>query len=135
MTIQQDLYKINQAMLRLQKSGCGMDIPISLSEYNYIIAINELAQPTISSIAERLGISKPSVTTMVKKLIAAGLVERAEDALDRRRSILSLSEQGRGIIECDIQMYQSFIDLLDQRLSAAEYSQVEDILQLVAERL
>lgn len=50
---------------------------------------------TASSLAARLGVSQATMTVMIQKLEARGLIARRQCSLDRRRSWLSLSPVGQ----------------------------------------
>ena len=45
---------------------------------------------SVTTIAREIGQSHPSVSTIVKELVAKGLVRELEDKDDRRRSVLTL---------------------------------------------
>lgn len=49
-------------------------------------------------LAASLGIEGPSLTRLLDQLIAKGLIERLEDASDRRAKLLTLSPQGRVMV-------------------------------------
>lgn len=51
-----------------------------------------------NELARHLRVSMPSVTGMAGRLAARGLVERREDAADRRVRTVALSEQGAAMI-------------------------------------
>jgi DNA-binding MarR family transcriptional regulator len=50
---------------------------------------------SVGDLARRLGLSVATVSLMAGELARAGLVERAEDDHDRRRTLLSISERHR----------------------------------------
>jgi len=52
-------------------------------------------QMAVSDLASRLGLSVATVSLMTGELARAGLVERREDERDRRRTLVSVSEQYR----------------------------------------
>ena len=54
---------------------------------------------SITSIAREIGQSHPSVSTIAKEMLAKGLIEEVVDEKDRRRSVISLSEDGRKMAE------------------------------------
>ena len=54
---------------------------------------------TASALAKMLMVTKPQITHLVDQLVAAGCVERQPDSSDRRVSILTLTERGRGLLE------------------------------------
>ncbi|MEA2389933.1 MAG: hypothetical protein QOK31_42 [Solirubrobacteraceae bacterium] len=68
------------------------------------------AEETVKSLAERLGISLPAASRAVEGLHQRGLVERQEDAEDRRMKRVSATGEGR----------QATRRLHDARLSGLE---------------
>ena len=54
---------------------------------------------SVTTIAREIGQSHPSVSTIVKELVAKGLVRELEDKDDRRRSVLTLSDEGRSVAD------------------------------------
>ena len=50
---------------------------------------------SLSSVAEKLGIMTGSASEMVNKLERKGLVVKAQDDQDRRKLVISLSEEGK----------------------------------------
>lgn len=49
---------------------------------------------SVTGIAKAIGQTHPSVSNLVKDLVAAGLVEESKDGTDRRTTIVKLSEKG-----------------------------------------
>ena len=54
---------------------------------------------TATQLATGLGVTLPTVTSVVDRLAAQGLMERGGDAADRRRVILAVTPAGREIVE------------------------------------
>lgn len=52
---------------------------------------------SVTAIAKEIGQSHPSVSTIVKEMMAAGLVAEVDDCTDRRRTLITLTEHGKGI--------------------------------------
>ncbi|AWN38969.1 MarR family transcriptional regulator [Methylobacterium radiodurans] len=55
-------------------------------------------EPRQNALAEALGIEGPSLVRLLDQLCAAGLVERREDATDRRAKMLSLTPSGTALV-------------------------------------
>lgn len=49
---------------------------------------------SVSELAEALGTGRAAASLLVDRLVQVGLVNRTEDALDRRRTLVHLSEEG-----------------------------------------
>lgn len=54
---------------------------------------------TITEIAESIGHSQPSVTKIIKEMIAAGLVLDNLESADKRQNIVGLSDQGHALAQ------------------------------------
>ncbi len=55
-------------------------------------------EPRQNALADALGIEGPSLVRLLDQLCAAGLVERREDATDRRARILRLTPAGQALV-------------------------------------
>jgi DNA-binding MarR family transcriptional regulator len=63
----------------------------------FIVAHNKTS--SVIQIAKHLGIGEPTASHLIDKLVQAGLVDRTEDPMDRRRAIVRLSPMGEELIE------------------------------------
>ncbi len=68
---------------------------LTIAQLQYIDAIHQLGEPTITEIAARLSITKASVTTGVNKLVSLGYVVKTPSSVDRRALQVSLTAAGR----------------------------------------
>ena len=101
----------NYSMTELNYSSIGWTVarlarqvevalsPLELSPAQYRMLV-QIARGTAasSSLAQKLAVSAPSVTSVVEALVQRGAVERAHSAADRRRIALALTEYGRGLL-------------------------------------
>ncbi len=73
--------------------------PLDLSPAQYRMLV-QIARGTdaSSSLAQKLAVSAPSVTSVVDGLVQRGAVERAHSAEDRRRIALALTGDGRRLL-------------------------------------
>lgn len=70
---------------------------LSLAQYRLLALLDE--QPEVASaLADKLTVSRPSVTTVADGLVARSLVERQADTQDRRRVNHALTPSGRALI-------------------------------------
>ena len=70
---------------------------LSMKQLVYLDTIARLDHPTFSNLAKRLGVSKPSVTAIVGKLLQKGYVEKVQSAEDRRAFYVLLTEKGQAL--------------------------------------
>ena len=83
--------------LRGRKRGPGHDhdLDITLGQLHCLRQVSDLGQPTMGDLAEHLRLSPSTVTGLVDGLVSRGLVERLEDAEDRRIVRVMLTATGR----------------------------------------
>jgi DNA-binding MarR family transcriptional regulator len=76
---------------------------LTVHQLQYIDAIHQLGEPTITEIAEKLNITKASVTNGIKKLVALGFVTKTQSGEDRRVFHVSLTAAGGRLIVSGIE--------------------------------
>lgn len=69
---------------------------VSLKEYDVLYALSKADEPVrLTDLHRRVLLSQPALSRLVDRLVARGLVERCEDAGDRRVVRLTLTSAGR----------------------------------------
>ncbi|MDG4664514.1 MarR family transcriptional regulator [Mycobacterium sp. 236(2023)] len=90
------LYGAANRMVRLHKpflEPLGLTFP----QYLVILALLDGAPQTVGALGARLDMDTGTITPLVKRLEAAGMVSRVRDRTDERRVLVDLTEAGRGI--------------------------------------
>jgi DNA-binding MarR family transcriptional regulator len=72
---------------------------VTLHQVILLRRLAELRESTVSALADRLGMSLPSVSQMVDRLHRLGLVSRAEADEDRRRKRIGLTPEGCALLD------------------------------------
>lgn len=85
--------RVSNAIARIYQRRFGLSIP----EWRLIAVVGRFGPMSANEAAERTEMDKVRVSRAVQRMLAAGLLERATDAQDRRRSILQLSPKGAAI--------------------------------------
>lgn len=101
---------------------------LTISQFQYIDAIHELEQPTITEIAEKLSIAKASVSTGINKLIEKGFVTKTRSDRDKRIYHVTLTEKGNSLINAKYQALKEYGDFINTALSEEEAKQFKAIL-------
>lgn len=90
------LYGAANRMVRLHKpflEPLGLTFP----QYLAILALLDGAPQTVGALGARLDMDTGTITPLVKRLEAAGLVSRVRDRTDERRVLVDLTEAGRAL--------------------------------------
>jgi long-chain acyl-CoA synthetase len=70
------------------------EVELTLSQYRVLAVLDE-GREAASKLAEKLAVSRPSVTGVVDGLVIKGLVRRNHGDHDRRRIDVDLTDSGR----------------------------------------
>ena len=74
------------------------EVGLSLPQYRILIHLDE-GKVAASTLADKLAVSRPSITAVVDGLVTRGLVERQHEPGDRRRVGHDLTADGRRLLE------------------------------------
>ena len=105
----------------------------SMPQFFLLMHLHHRAHCAISDLSEHMEISNAAASQLVEKLVQAGLLERTEDPNDRRAKQVSLSAQGKGLIEQGIQERYRWVDAVAARLNPEEQAEVSAALAVLAE--
>ena len=72
----------------------GTDVPIYRSEIHTVAAVGDNPECNATELAEVLGIAKPSVTEIVRKIEAKGLIEKYKHPGNRKEVRMRLTRKG-----------------------------------------
>ena len=75
-----------------------LHLDLTMGQLKTLAALASQKASNVSTLAETLNVSKPTASILVDQLVQRGYVERAEDAEDRRRTLLALSPQGSDLV-------------------------------------
>lgn len=117
--------------LKQQQKEAGSNLGFSkltVHQLQYLDAINDLENPTITELAKKLRITKASVTVGVNKLIELGFVSKTQSKEDKRAFHVSLKESGRRFAAVKNQALQDYGKFIKSALSREEAKQFEAIL-------
>jgi DNA-binding MarR family transcriptional regulator len=105
--------------MRLER-GTNLSIP----QFRALRFVQTNPNTSLTSLAEHLGLTLPSVSKLVDGLVKQELVERSESSADRRRMTLTLTPSGESIVN---QSRVSAQASLAKTLKALSESDIETI--------
>ena len=86
---------------------------ITITQYFYLQAVQRNANITLTELAAVVGVSKPSATAVITRLINDGFVVRTQSPVDQRKYHLSLSKKGREVFVLKQRAYREFVSRLE----------------------
>lgn len=72
---------------------------LSFPQFGILMYLHHRGPCGVTDISEDFDVTAPAASQMAEKLVRAGLVERGEDPSDRRARHLTLTPEGRSIID------------------------------------
>lgn len=91
------LYSASMAVTRLYKPMLD-ELGITYPQYLVLNALQGVEAETVGGLASRLSLEPSTITPLVKRLEAAGFVQRARNPADEREVQVRLTDGGRGVI-------------------------------------
>lgn len=96
--LQQALEKFLPSLAELTEDWC--DVNVTLQQLRVMTIIYMKGQPQrVSTLANRLKVSRPTMTGILERLVIQGLIIRQDYPDDRRVVLNALTEQGQRLIE------------------------------------
>lgn len=123
---QEELKRFEVAMRRLRLRSVRImgralsRFDLTVSQCTLLFSLFHQEKCKMSELARELGITMGAATSIVDRLIKAGLVKRERSTEDRRVVLVSLSKKGRRMMEEVHKVALGLITKLLSRLSARE---------------
>ena len=111
------LYGAANRMTRLYRpmlDALGLTYP----QYLAMLVLWEASPRTVGALGEALDLDSSTLTPLLKRLEAGGLVTRDRDPEDERRVIVSLTDQGRALRDQAVTIPEKLFCALDMPLDA-----------------
>ncbi|GAA4980952.1 MarR family winged helix-turn-helix transcriptional regulator [Kineococcus glutinatus] len=106
---------------------------IRRSHYSLLAVLDEHGPTSQAGLSRRTGLDRSDVVAAVNHLAAAGLLQRAPDADDRRRNVVTLTARGRDrLLELD-EVLRAVQDEVLAPLSGTERRQLTDLLARIVD--
>lgn len=88
-------HQISAAIFLEEAAGLG----ITTTQYGTMVVLRARGSLDQVGIATLVGIDRSTTALVVSKLEEAGYIERRDDAVDKRRKIITLSKAGRAMLD------------------------------------
>lgn len=100
-----------------------LDRKVNRSELTAILMLHFRGQQTMSALADRLGVPLSTTTSLVKRLVQKGMVERTQSTKDQRIMNVELTDEGLKLaLQANVIM-ESMLKRIQNSLSKEELEQ------------
>ena len=106
---------------------------INEQQWRVIRVLGEVDSLDATEVAVRANILAPSLTRMIKAMTERGLIERAKDASDGRRVMLSIAPKGRALLAAVAPDSAEIYRALEQAYGPERTGQLIELLIELAE--
>ncbi len=80
------------------RSLARVEDSVTLTQFRTLVVLNGHRSLRLGALAERLGVNASTALRTVDRLIAAGMVQRRENEIDRREVVIDLTAAGRTVV-------------------------------------
>jgi DNA-binding MarR family transcriptional regulator len=142
------ILEIEPQMLRVlgpAQARDWVDVDLTMSQLKMMFVLSSAIGPAdgtnglrVGEVARGLGVTLPTVTAVMDKLVERGLVRRDEDPLDRRQHVCRLTADGKALLHRLMAGRRSFTNALLDHLDGDElaaFLRGMQVLIAAAERL
>ena len=121
--------------LEHQCSKFGTDVDIHLAEIHTIMAIHNNEGIHVGGLAEQLGVTKGSVSELLRRLERKGLAYKAKDPLKMTRLNVYLTEKGKLASSHHMGFHAQLDGLVDEAMGSRSPEEVQSIVSFLNEIL
>lgn len=121
--------KIMQSIRVEMRRGRGTDL--SIPQFRTLGFVQRHPDPSLSDLADHLGLTLPSTSKLVDGLVKQGLITRQECAQDRRRLTLALTAGGKALVTTARAGAQANLSKMLSSLADDELETVQRALEIL----
>ena len=126
------LYACSRAILRLYRPYLD-ELQLTYPQYLVLVTLWEKPQRTIKELGEILNLDTGTLTPLLKRMEAAGLLERRRDTVDERVMNIHISEAGQALQEKASCVPQSLFDATG--MSKKELDEINETIMRLLDQL
>lgn len=89
-----EAFELVSRSLRGQTVTDWVELDLTMAQLKTLFTLEYGGPATIGHTAERLGISLPTASHLIDRLVHGGFVDRTEDPADRRRTLAAVTSKG-----------------------------------------
>ncbi|QTX03537.1 MarR family winged helix-turn-helix transcriptional regulator [Agromyces archimandritae] len=132
-TIAEQSTELRMAVFRLSRRIRAQKADQALSDAQFAVlgGLNRHGTQTLTQLAESEKVSAPSMNRTVNCLEEAGYLVREPDAADRRKTNISLSDDGRALVKATLRKRDAWLTERLRELSKEERETIARAVELI----
>lgn len=107
------------------------DPHVTMAQMRVLMLLSAVGEMRMSDLAHKLGNSLSTLSSLVDRLVEAGLAHRREDAHDRRSVLVSLAPAGSALLEQFQELGANHLRTLLEQLDDNELATVNQAIELL----
>lgn len=115
----------------LNARNLARDTGLTLAQLLVLQALADAGQLAVKDISIRLGVSQATMTSVIDRMVSKGLVRRDKSDIDRRQTMISLTEAGQAKLDSAPDPVQEFYSTRFNALSDWEQAMILAALERV----
>ncbi|MBU1147972.1 MAG: MarR family winged helix-turn-helix transcriptional regulator [Candidatus Omnitrophica bacterium] len=119
-------------LMRTVQTSSLLKLNISSAQIIILITIQAHGQCKTKIVAKERGISPPTATGLIDRLVRSGYVKRSPDPEDRRVVMVSLTKKGENMVKTHMDAIRDVWKKILVRLTAEEQKQYLHILKKIS---
>ncbi|CAM3617430.1 MarR family winged helix-turn-helix transcriptional regulator [Nocardioides zeicaulis] len=127
-----DLYAASRAVTAAYRPVLT-ELGLTYPQYLVLIVLWEHESSTVRDIAARLRLDHGTLTPLLKRMEAGGLVERRRDDVDERLVVVSLAQRGEALRQHAEAIHCDMVEQIG--LVKDEFEQLQETLRLLTARV
>jgi DNA-binding MarR family transcriptional regulator len=112
--------------------GVWLDLDLTIVQLKCLLFIDFKESTNFKQLADALGVTPPSVTGIIDRLVEQGLISREENPANRRMQVLRTTEKGKALIQKLVETRRSTISTFLDSLSIQDLSSLARITSILA---
>jgi DNA-binding MarR family transcriptional regulator len=104
---------------------------LSPRQLYYLDEIYHLVNPSLKELAEKIDVSKPSVTAVVDRFVQLGYVQRIQSDEDKRSFHIHLTNKGQELALLHDRIHYHFADKVTKILTKEDSNQLKKLLNKI----
>jgi MarR family transcriptional regulator for hemolysin len=104
---------------------------LSVPQFRTLFFLGRNQGPSLSDVAEHIGLTLPSMSSLVDELVERGLVKRETRSDDRRRMTLTLTARGEATLKSARESTLGYLGRLLRSLPTSDRSTVTRAMQVL----